>query len=56
MVAKAASANIPVLAAVSAATSLAIDQAETCGITLLGLVQGARQLVYTHPRRITGPR
>jgi len=56
MVAKAASANIPVLAAVSAATSLAIEQAETSGITLLGLVQGTRQLVYTHPRRVAGQR
>jgi len=56
MVAKAASANIPVLAAVSAATSLAIEQAETAGITLLGLVQGSRQLVYTHPQRIAGER
>ncbi len=52
MVAKAASANVPVLVAVSAATSLAIEHAQVCGLTLLGLVQGERHLVYTHPQRM----
>ncbi|MEM1114439.1 MAG: formate dehydrogenase accessory sulfurtransferase FdhD [Pseudomonadota bacterium] len=52
MVAKAASANIPILAAVSAATSLAIEQAEASRLTLLGMVRDGRQLVYTHPERL----
>ena len=54
MVAKAASANVPVLAAVSAATSLAIDQATAAGITLVGLLTEGRHLVYTQAQRITG--
>ena len=52
MVAKVASCRIPILAAVSAPTSLAIEQAEGCGLTLLGFVQAGRQVVYTHPQRI----
>lgn len=52
MVAKTASCNIPILAAVSAPTSLAISQAEQAGITLTGFVQPGRHVIYTHPRRI----
>jgi len=52
MVAKAASCNIPILAAVSAPTSLAINQAEQAGITLVGFVQPGRHVIYSHPRRI----
>jgi FdhD protein len=52
MVAKAASCNIPILAAVSAPTSLAISQAEQAGITLVGFVQPGRHVIYSHPRRI----
>jgi len=54
MVAKTARANIPILAAVSAPTSLAIEQAETCGLTLVGHVSDDRQVVYTRPERIRG--
>ena len=54
MVAKTASAGIPLLAAMSAPTSLAIDQAERSGITLLGYVGEGRQVVYTHRGRIAG--
>lgn len=54
MVAKAASANVPLLAAASAATDLAIEHARTCGLTLVGHAQGGRFLVYTHPQRIPG--
>ena len=52
MVAKVASCGLPILAAVSAPTSLAIEQAEVCGLTLLGFVQSGRQVIYTHPQRI----
>lgn len=54
MVAKTASANIPLLAAVSAPTTLAIDYAEAANITLLGHLSEARHVAYTWPHRITG--
>jgi len=52
MVAKVASCNIPLLAAVSAPTSLAVQHAQLCGVTLAGFVQVGRQVIYTHPHRI----
>lgn len=52
MVAKAVSCNIAVLAAVSAATSLAVQQAELGGLTLVGFLQPGRQVVYTNPHRL----
>ena len=52
MVAKVASCNIPILAAVSAPTSLAVQHAQLCGVTLAGFVQVGRQVVYSHPHRI----
>jgi FdhD protein len=53
LVAKAASAGLEVLAAVSAPSSLAIEVAEKCNITLCAFVRPGRATVYTHPRRIT---
>jgi len=52
MVAKAASCNVPILAAVSAPTSLALEQAQQSGVTLVGFVQPGRHVIYTHPHRI----
>ncbi len=52
MVAKAASCNVPILAAVSASTTLAVAQAEASGMTLVAFVQPDRQVIYTHPQRI----
>jgi FdhD protein len=49
---KAVLAGIPVLAAVSAPSSLAIDLAEDAGLTLVGFVRGESMNVYTHPERI----
>jgi len=52
MVVKAATAGIPLLAALSAPTALAVDLAAGCGLTLLGFVRGDRHVVYSHPWRI----
>ncbi len=52
IVQKAAAARIPVVASVSAPSSLAIDVAKSVGITLIGFVRSPSLNVYTHPRRI----
>jgi len=52
MVAKAAACDIAVLAAVSAPTSLAVQQAQSSGLTLVGFVRPGRHVIYTHPQRM----
>ena len=52
IVQKACLAGIPMLVAVSAPSSLAVECAEVCGITLVGFARGERFNVYTHPQRI----
>ena len=52
MVAKAAACQIPVLAAVSAPTALAVKQGTQANITLVGFVQRGRQVVYCGAQRI----
>lgn len=52
MVQKTASAGIPVLAAVSGVTSLAIDIAQQAGVSLLGFTRGKDLNIYSHPQRI----
>jgi formate dehydrogenase accessory protein FdhD len=52
LVQKAAQAGIPALAAISAPSSLAVDLAAECGITLLGFVRGGTMNVYTRPDRL----
>ena len=54
LVQKAAASNIPLLAAVSRPTALAVDLAEESGITLVGLLRGRTANVYTHAARIAG--
>jgi FdhD protein len=46
--------GIPIVAAISAPTSLAIELAHESGITLLGFVREAGLNIYTHESRITG--
>ena len=53
IVQKAVLAGIPIVAAVSAPSSLAIDLAGEFGVTLLGFVRGDRFNIYSHPSRIT---
>jgi FdhD protein len=53
LVQKAAVADIPLLAAVSRPTALAVQLAQTAGITLVGLLRGRSGNVYTHKERIT---
>jgi FdhD protein len=52
IVQKAAMAGIPVVCAVSAPSSLAIDAARRLGQTLVGFVRGDSANVYTHPERV----
>lgn len=52
IVQKAIVARIPILAAVGAPSSLAIDLAEAFGLTLLGFVRNARFNVYTRGERL----
>ncbi|HZR21986.1 MAG TPA: formate dehydrogenase accessory sulfurtransferase FdhD [Vicinamibacterales bacterium] len=53
IVQKAAVAGIPILAAVSAPSTLAIALAATAGITLVGFVRGDSMNIYSHAQRIT---
>ena len=54
MVGKCARAGIELIAAVSAPTSLALEVADKCGITLCSFVRETRATVFTHPGRVTG--
>src|SRR5262245_50728122 len=50
---KAAVAGIPIVASVSAPSSLAIELAAEFGITAVGFVRGNSMNIYSHPERVT---
>lgn len=52
LVQKAAAARVPIICAVSAPSSLAVDTADRLGLTLAGFVRDGRLTVYTHPERV----
>ena len=52
IVQKALAARIPVVAAVSAPSSLALDLAEASGIAVVGFLRGDAMNVYTHGWRV----
>jgi FdhD protein len=52
IVQKAAVARIPVVCAVSAPSSLAVDVADSLGITVIGFVRPGGFNVYAHPERV----
>jgi FdhD protein len=53
IVQKAAAAGIPIICAVSAPSSLAVDAARRFGMTLVGFLRGERFNVYANAERIT---
>jgi formate dehydrogenase accessory protein FdhD len=52
LVQRAATAGVPILAAVSRPTGLAIRMAEAAGLTLIALLRGPSANVYTHANRV----
>ncbi len=53
LVQKAAVAGAPILVGVGAPSSLAVELAADCGMTLCGFARGDRVTVYTRPERIS---
>jgi FdhD protein len=56
LVQKAAMMGVSVLAAVSAPTALALEEAETAGLTVAGIVRDDGLEVFTHPMRLSEAR
>lgn len=52
MVQKTAAAGVPLLAAISAPTALAITTAQAARLALIGFVRGDNLVTYTHPERL----
>jgi FdhD protein len=54
IVQKAWLARLPIVVAVSAPTTLAIELADEAGITLIGFARGESLNIYTHELRVRG--
>jgi FdhD protein len=54
LVQKAIAAGVPLVAAVGAPSSLAVELADRFGVTLVGFLRGVGMNVYTHPERVAG--
>lgn len=52
VVQKSAMCGVEILFAVSAATTLAVEVAERCNLTLVGFCKPGRATIYTHPQRL----
>ncbi|HTR62328.1 MAG TPA: formate dehydrogenase accessory sulfurtransferase FdhD [Candidatus Binataceae bacterium] len=52
IVQKVAAAGAPIVAAVSAPSTLAVDLAEEAGVTLIAFLRGESFNIYTHPERV----
>jgi len=55
IVQKALAAGLPILASVSAPSSLAVQLARELGLTLVGFLRGRRFVIYSNPSRIAAP-
>ncbi len=52
IVQKAAAFGLPIVAGISAPTSLAVKFGQALGVTVIGFVRGATMNVYSHPERV----
>ena len=52
MITKSVRLGIPIVATISACTSLAVEMADTYNVTLIGYLRGKHCTIYTHPQRI----
>lgn len=55
MVSRCARSGIELIAAVSAPTTMAVDVAQRCNITLCAFVRETRATIFTHPARVINP-
>jgi FdhD protein len=53
LVQKAVAARVPVLAGISAPTSLAVRMADALGVTLVGFLREGTMNVYAHAQRVS---